>query len=211
MSSLGQPASPAAIGAPSRPLISPLVRASAITVLLAGAMTARWAATVGASVDGLVVGAAFGAALVTGVALVGWRPRQVAARRLAADLLVGLAGGAALVGLALAVRSPGPWIPFDPAGSFVPWALVTVLVAAGEELVLRGALFDALDESGGTGVALVATSLAFALLHVPLYGWHVVPLDLGVGIFLGGLRLVTGGVAAPAIAHAIADLATWWV
>jgi membrane protease YdiL (CAAX protease family) len=187
------------------------VRASAITVLLAGAMTARWAATVGASVDGLVVGAAFGAALVTGVALVGWRPRQVAARRLAADLLVGLAGGAALVGLALAVRSPGPWIPFDPAGSFVPWALVTVLVAAGEELVLRGALFDALDESGGTGVALVATSLAFALLHVPLYGWHVVPLDLGVGIFLGGLRLVTGGVAAPAIAHAIADLATWWV
>jgi len=48
-------------------------------------------------------------------------------------------------------------------------------------------------------------------MHVPLYGWHVVPLDLGVGIFLGGLRLAGGGWAGPAIAHAVADLATWWL
>jgi hypothetical protein len=48
-------------------------------------------------------------------------------------------------------------------------------------------------------------------MHVPLYGWHVVPLDLGVGLWLAGLRLATGGIAAPAIAHAVADLATWWV
>jgi hypothetical protein len=48
-------------------------------------------------------------------------------------------------------------------------------------------------------------------MHVPLYGWHVVPLDLGVGLWLAGLRLATGGIAAPAIAHTIADLATWWL
>jgi hypothetical protein len=60
-------------------------------------------------------------------------------------------------------------------------------------------------------VAVVATSLVFALIHVPLYGWHVVPLDLGVGLLLGGLRLVTGGVTAPAAAHTIADVATWWL
>ena len=48
-------------------------------------------------------------------------------------------------------------------------------------------------------------------MHVPFYGWHVVPLDLGVGVFLAGLRLASGSVAAPAIAHIVADLATWWV
>ena len=34
---------------------------------------------------------------------------------------------------------------------------------------------------------------------------------LGVGLWLAGLRLATGGVAAPAIAHTVADLATWWL
>jgi hypothetical protein len=48
-------------------------------------------------------------------------------------------------------------------------------------------------------------------MHVPLYGWQVVPLDLGVGVWLAGLRLATGGVAAPALAHWIADLSTWWI
>ena len=54
-------------------------------------------------------------------------------------------------------------------------------------------------------------TVAFALLHVPLNGWHVVPLDLAVGLGLGGLRVATRSVVAPAAAHAIADLATWWV
>jgi hypothetical protein len=48
-------------------------------------------------------------------------------------------------------------------------------------------------------------------MHVPLYGWHVMPLDLAVGLVFGGLRLATHGVAAPAAAHAVADLATWWL
>jgi membrane protease YdiL (CAAX protease family) len=55
------------------------------------------------------------------------------------------------------------------------------------------------------------TSLAFALMHVPIYGWGVVPLDLAVGLALGGLRLATGTVLAPIAAHAVADLATWWL
>jgi hypothetical protein len=44
-----------------------------------------------------------------------------------------------------------------------------------------------------------------------MYGWTAVPLDLAVGVWLGGLRLATGGVAAPATAHALADLAYWWL
>ena len=54
-------------------------------------------------------------------------------------------------------------------------------------------------------------TVAFALLHVPLYGWHVVPLDLAVGLVFAGLRLATGSAAAPAVAHSVADLATWWL
>jgi membrane protease YdiL (CAAX protease family) len=102
-----------------------------------------------------------------------------------------------------------PWLA--PAAAFAPWVGVTVVVATAEELVLRGALFDELDARLGTLGAVVLTSVAFALMHVPLYGWHVVPLDLGVGLWLAGLRLATGGIAAPAIAHTIADLATWWL
>jgi hypothetical protein len=44
-----------------------------------------------------------------------------------------------------------------------------------------------------------------------VYGWAVVPLDIAVGVWLGTLRAVTGTVAAPAIAHSLADLAGWWL
>jgi membrane protease YdiL (CAAX protease family) len=199
---------------PSRLVGSPAARAALITLALGGAIGARRAATVGGSSDGIAVGAVFGALLLMGAAVTGWRPGFLPAgslARTAQTVATGLVGGTALVGLALATRWPGPWLPFQPAASFLPWAVVTVLVAAAEEVILRGALFDALDEASGTAIALAATSVAFALLHVPLYGWHVVPLDLGVGLALGGLRVLTGGVAASAVAHAVADLATWWI
>ncbi len=204
---------------PSGLVGAPLARAALVGFVLAGAVGARWAATVGGSADGVTVGAAFGVLLFAGAAVVGWRPvflsggslARAGGIGLAISLAIGLAGGTALLTLALATRWPGPWLPFHPAVSFLPWAAATVLVASAEEVVLRGALFDALDEAGGTLIALAATSVAFALWHVPLYGWHVVPLDLGVGLFLGGLRVLTGGVAAPAVAHVVADLATWWI
>jgi len=89
--------------------------------------------------------------------------------------------------------------------------MVTITVAVAEEAILRGLLFDRFHRAGGMPLALVATTALFALAHVPLYGWHVVPLDLAVGVALGGLRIVTRGIAASAVAHAVADLATWWL
>jgi membrane protease YdiL (CAAX protease family) len=122
-----------------------------------------------------------------------------------------MVGGAVLVALAVVLSSGGPTGLMAPAAPFGPWAAITVLVAFGEEAVLRGAMFDAAQEAGGLVVAIVISSVLFALIHVPLYGWHVVPLDLAVGVWFAGLRLVSGRVAAPAIAHALADLATWWL
>jgi membrane protease YdiL (CAAX protease family) len=82
---------------------------------------------------------------------------------------------------------------------------------ARNDSIRGGALFNELDARLGAIAAVLVTSVVFALIHVPLYGWHVVPLDLGVGLWLAGLRLATGGIAAPAIAHTIADLVTWWL
>ncbi len=146
-------------------------------------------------------------ALVALAVAVGWRP---AVPRLGA-LLLGSVAGLALIAI------PRLAHPFVPAAigmrpePFLAWGVVTAVVVVGEEALLRGALFDALHKGAGPLLAVLVTSLAFTLMHVPLYGWRVVPLDLGVGLFLGGLRLASGGVAAPAVAHLLADLSTWWL
>ena len=187
---------------------------------LAAITGARWGATRG-GLDALAVGAAFGLALLL-LAAANFGPRaqtegvpRIDLRRLTSGAVIGAVFGlalatAAVIGPALggSTRIPGLGRP-DVA--FVPWALVTILVASAEEAVLRGVLFDRVARAGGTPLAIGVTTVAFALLHVPLYGWHVVPLDLAVGLGLGGLRVATRSVAAPAAAHAVADLATWWL
>ncbi len=183
-----------------------VVRPAMIITGLAAVVGLRWAATVQGVAGGVAVGLVFGFGLVVVGLATGWRP--LLGRR--SSIAVGVAGGTVLVVLALVTRSGQlPWLA--PPAAFIPWVAVTILVASAEELVLRGALFDELDGSVGTLAAVLVTSVAFALMHVPLYGWHVVPLDLGVGLWLAGLRLATGGIVAPAIAHAVADLATWWL
>lgn len=195
------------VTAPLPDLILGNARAAAILVGLAAVVTLRWAATVGAIADALPVGLAFGLGLVALAVMSGERPGWPRA----VSILIGAGGAAVLVALALVPHLDRPGPSLAPAASFLTWASVTILVATAEEAVLRGALFAAVRRHGGVTAAIAVTSVAFALMHVPLYGWHVVPLDLGVGIFLGGLRLASGGIAAPAVAHALADLATWWL
>ncbi len=184
---------------------APALKSWAMAAGLAAAVGLRWAATKSGS-DGLAIGTWFGLGLLGLVLVSGWRP----ARERASSIPIGLLGGAVLVGLAVATHS-GAQPSLAPPVAFAPWALITVLVASAEELAVRGALFHALARSVDVLPAALLTSIVFALMHVPLYGWHVVPLDLGVGLWLVGLRLWTGGILAPAIAHVAADLATWWL
>jgi membrane protease YdiL (CAAX protease family) len=178
-----------------------------LVIGLAAVAALRWAGT-RAGLDPLALGVGFGAGLV---ALAWSRPQRPAFRNIAIGAVAGLAlvalttAGAALAGTTL------PAGLGRPAAPFLPWAAITLLVATGEEALLRGRLFDATRRAGGVTVAVLVTTVAFALLHVPLYGWHVVPLDLAVGLGFAGLRLLTRGIAAPAAAHAVADLATWWL
>ena len=123
-------------------------------------------------------------------------------------LLLGVAG-AALVCLPVLPGRVGR--PFHPADGFLAWAAVVAVVAVAEEVFLRGALYAAVDRASNELVAVVVAAVAFALLHVPLYGWHVLPLDLAVGVVFGELRRRSGTPAAPAVAHVLADFAGWFL
>lgn len=123
----------------------------------------------------------------------------------------GIAGAALLVA---AWATAAPAIPVSAGqhlGPLLVWTPVVALVAVAEEIALRGALFGALLEAGGAPPAIAVTSIVFGLMHVPLYGWGALPLDIAAGMLLGGLRLLSGGATAPAIAHVLADLAGGWL
>jgi membrane protease YdiL (CAAX protease family) len=137
----------------------------------------------------------------------GWRPRRVRATSLA----IGVAAGVLLVLMWLVARPTHSAFQAADVGALALWSPAVAVVVVAEEALLRGVLFDAVRESSGAAAALLLTSVVFALVHLPLYGVQALPIDLGVGVFLGGLRLLTGTVAAPAAAHLIADLAGGWL
>lgn len=180
------------------------------TWLLAGltvAALARAALNGDGALTAFATGTAFALALLALAFAAGWRPSMPGVRMLAA----GAIGGVVLVVMPRLLHPSMPSVVGMRPEPFLAWSLVTTAVAIAEEVLLRGALFDALDRSAGVRAAVIVTSIAFALMHVPLYGWQVVPLDVGVGVFFAGLRLAAGGIAAPATAHLLADLSTWWL
>ena len=147
-------------------------------------------------------GLLFAALLVTGA--VACRTRVPFSRRAVA---LGLAGV-----VVLCVPVLLSWTPRPPVvHGFVRWAAVVTVVAIAEELFLRGALYDAVYRWAGDNVAIGVGAVAFALLHLPLYGWGAVPLDLAVGVLLGELRRVSGTPVAPAVTHVGADLVAWFL
>lgn len=97
------------------------------------------------------------------------------------------------------------------AAGYWSWAWVVTVVAFAEELFLRGVLFSILLRWRGAWVAVAGGSIAFAGLHIPLYGWHSVPLNLAVGVLLGMLRVSSHNFIAPGIAHVATDLCSWWL
>ncbi len=149
----------------------------------------------------------FSALLLLAALLGGMRPSWIPWRAVG----IGVAGAAALVALSL-VGVPTVVIGARAAaGSLLWWMPLVSLVAAAEELVLRGVLFDAVRERGGVAAAVGVTAVLFAVIHLPLYGFGSLALDVCVGVLLGCLRVISGTVAAPLIAHVLADLATGWV
>lgn len=148
---------------------------------------------------------AFAAALLVVAVAAGTR---VAVTRRA--ILIGL-GGLVLVCAPVALEHALTAKPVYGTQGFAGWAAAVVVVATAEEVFLRGALYDATEQVWGATAAIGLGAACFALLHVPLYGWHVLPLDLAVGVVLGGLRQGAGTPLAPAITHVGADIVGWFL
>lgn len=202
----------------------PMVAAIAGLLGIALATAVRWAMVHGHAAPGLD-GVVFAACLVGVCGLVGVinssEPLEVGVVRPSGQawpavgaVCLGLFGGLVLVAIPLFVRLPGaaalqpaPW----PGASFSTWATVTILVAATEEACFRGVLLESMTRQHGVLMAVAWTSLAFALVHVPFYGWGALPIDLAAGVWLAGLKLTSGRLTTPVITHALADLVTWWL
>lgn len=180
---------------------------------LAAAVALRVEIAGSAGPRSLTAGVVFAAVVAVLAALISAHAAPVRRLERAAVVRVFAYGvlGAVVLCVPAAVRHADGVIASPSGHGYLPWALAVVVVATAEEALLRGTLFTALQWRAGTAAAIGVTSLAFALVHVPLYGVAVVPLDLGVGIWLGALRAGTGSVAVPAFAHALADLAGWWL
>jgi membrane protease YdiL (CAAX protease family) len=110
---------------------------------------------------------------------------------------VALPAGAALAGRTLT--------------DFWVWGAVAAVVAALEEIVIRGWLQPSWSAERGPVVGLIVAAAVFAVIHLPRYGIVALPLDFSVGLALGGLRLISGRVLPCAVAHVIADWGAWFL
>jgi membrane protease YdiL (CAAX protease family) len=183
------------------------LRAPALVFVVAAAAAAR--ALLGGSAPATSVPAAavFTAALGGGAVWAGARLTRVRWSGVA----LGVAGAVALVAVSLAAAPAVHLGPRASTTTLLWWIPLVTAVAAAEEIVLRGVLFDALRSLSGDVLAVAVTAVLFALIHVPLYGPPALGIDLCVGVFLGCLRVASGGVAAPLVTHVLADLATGWL
>lgn len=90
----------------------------------------------------------------------------------------------------------------------LPAMLFTAVIAAPvfEELAFRGFLLSVLLARGwpmGISIALVAA--LFAVMHYQYYVWGQLSVFV-FGVLMGYLRVASGGIAAPILAHAAANL-----
>jgi membrane protease YdiL (CAAX protease family) len=127
-----------------------------------------------------------------------WAPRV-------ASIIAGLA-----VGLVLLVPLLNGQLSGRPFGGFWSWAVIAAIVATLEETAIRGALYRHWLEEAGPLAAIGVGAVVFALIHLTRYGFGALPLDLAVGLALGGLRALTGRVLPCALAHTIADWGAWF-
>jgi membrane protease YdiL (CAAX protease family) len=86
-------------------------------------------------------------------------------------------------------------------------AALNGLAAVAEEAFFRRLLYGALEHRWPNGVVAVTVSAAaFAAVHVTVWGWWVLPLDLAAGLVLSWQRAASGSWTVPAATHVAANL-----
>lgn len=85
----------------------------------------------------------------------------------------------------------------------VVFLIVTFVAPLCEEIVYRGLLWEAVEWRWGRWVALVVTTVVFALAHLEVTR---IPLLLVAAIPIGLARLYSGGLLASIVAHQVTNL-----
>jgi membrane protease YdiL (CAAX protease family) len=110
-----------------------------------------------------------------------------------------------IVGTAAVVASmlvTGPPAPIRLVALALP---LNAFAAVSEEALFRRLLYGRLERFGAP-IAIGATAVAFAAIHLPLYGSVSLPLDLGAGLLFSWQRFASGTWAAPAATHVAANV-----
>lgn len=160
----------------------------------------------------VVAGLAAHLVMLVFVDRVGWDYTGLGARALSSSrIATGFALGGLAIALPCAVLLGVGWLGIvsEPGRGGAIWReLATVLAvlvpaAFAEELLVRGYLLSALADGMGRLWALLATSIAFALMHAKNPGMEpgaLVVVGLA-GIFLGAVRFATSSLYAAWAAH----------
>ena len=95
-------------------------------------------------------------------------------------------------------EEPNYILPKSTAGTIFMLCVVAPVL---EELLSRGVIFSLFKKTGNLS-ALIFSSLGFAIMHLDIVS--VIPIFF-MGLLLGILRLVTGSLLAPIIAHSLSN------
>lgn len=104
--------------------------------------------------------------------------------------------------VAASVLVAGPPAPMRLVALALP---LNAFAAVSEEALFRRLLYGRLERFGAP-VAIGATAVAFAAIHLPLYGVVALPLDFGAGLLFSWQRYASGSWAAPAATHVAANV-----
>lgn len=141
-----------------------------------------------------------GYVLIAATAAIAPVPGEIGPRTLPRSVVLALGLGAATVAGAAA----GHPIP-STTTSLAP--VMNLVAAVAEEAVFRRVAYAWLLR-WGVAVAVGATAVAFAVVHVPVYGLEALPVDLGAGLLLSWQRAACGTWTVPATTHATVNLLT---
>ena len=96
--------------------------------------------------------------------------------------------------------------PHDPADALMSVVAIAAVPAICEELLLRGIVLPSLLPALGGAGAIVTSAALFALIHWDLYR---AAFTFTLGVALGILRVRTGSLLAPVLAHALVNTITF--
>lgn len=96
-------------------------------------------------------------------------------------------------------------VPLLAGSSWSDMALIAISAGVGEEMLFRGVIQTSLADWLGTAWGLGLSSLFFGLLH-PISGPYIL-LTVLVGLYFGGMFLLTGNLLTAMVMHILYDFA----